>query len=262
MSKKIVFFDIDDTLVNEKKEIPLSAKEAIHELKNNGVYVAIATARPPFLFEDIRKELEIDSYVSFNGQYVVFKQELIYENPLNKEKLKQLFDATKRYNYPMAFVSEREMRATVPDHPFIKKSILLSEYPKVDNEYFLKEKIYQALMYCKADEERELREAHKDFYFQRWHKYSCDIIPGGGSKAIGVQKILESGGFHIDESYAFGDGINDMEMLQSIGTGIAMGNATEDLKNIADFVTTSVNNDGIMRGLKHFNLIGKEEVKS
>src|SRR5690625_6342097 len=71
MHEKIVFFDIDGTLVDDDKNIPVSAKQAIDELKRNDVYVAIATGRAPFMFEHIRQELEIESYVSFNGQYVV-----------------------------------------------------------------------------------------------------------------------------------------------------------------------------------------------
>src|SRR5690625_7865577 len=96
MHEKIVFFDIDGTLVDDDKNIPVSAKQAIDELKRNDVYVAIATGRAPFMFEHIRQELEIESYVSFNGQYVVFEGETIYENPIGQESLKKLRSEERR----------------------------------------------------------------------------------------------------------------------------------------------------------------------
>src|SRR5690625_7493494 len=106
MHEKIVFFDIDGTLVDDDKNIPVSAKQAIDELKRNDVYVAIATGRAPFMFEHIRQELEIESYVSFNGQYVVFEGETIYKNPIGQESLKKLYEASTIINHPMIYRSE------------------------------------------------------------------------------------------------------------------------------------------------------------
>lgn len=255
MSKKIVFFDIDGTLVDDKKVLPPSAKLAIQDLQRRDVEIVIATARPPFLFEDIRKELNVNTYISFNGQHVVYEDEIIYENPLNRDQLNRLYQSTISYDFPMAFVSDLEMRATVADHPYIKSSILLKDYPKVDSSFFKDEKIYQALLYCVENEEKVLTDNHKEFYFQRWHKYSCDIIPQGASKAIGIKKILNAAGVKHENSFAFGDGINDIEMLQAVGNAIAMGNSIPELKKVADYVTDHVENKGIKRALKHYKLI-------
>src|SRR5690625_363921 len=100
MDKKIIFFDIDGTLVNEEKQIPTSTKESINQLQQAGAHVAIATGRPPFMFKDIRDELGINTYVSFNGQYVVLDGQVIYENPIQMEKIKQLHDDSLKYDYP------------------------------------------------------------------------------------------------------------------------------------------------------------------
>ncbi|HLO11993.1 MAG TPA: HAD-IIB family hydrolase, partial [Pseudoneobacillus sp.] len=88
--KKIVFFDIDGTLLDHEKNLPASTKKALQLLKDNGVFVAIATGRAPFMFTGLREELEIDSFVSFNGQFVVFENEIIYENTLNEKELEKL----------------------------------------------------------------------------------------------------------------------------------------------------------------------------
>lgn len=96
--KKIVFFDIDGTLLDHEKSLPASTKKALKLLKENGVFVAIATGRAPFMFESLRLELEIDSFVSFNGQFVVFENEVIYENPLNEAELHRLSQDAKETN--------------------------------------------------------------------------------------------------------------------------------------------------------------------
>lgn len=81
---KLSFFDIDGTLLDHDKKIPQSTRDAVKQLQEKGVHVAIATGRAPFMFEDIRKELNIHNYVSFNGQYVVFEDEVIFNNPLHQ----------------------------------------------------------------------------------------------------------------------------------------------------------------------------------
>ncbi|OZU90465.1 hydrolase Cof [Virgibacillus indicus] len=257
MNRKIVFFDIDGTILNEKKQIPASAKQAITKLQENGAYVAIATGRAPFMFETIRKELGIESYVSYNGQYVVFEGEVVYNNPLGQEELTKLYQQSSENNFPMVFMTEDHMWASVADHPYITESFgsLKFNYPKVNPNLKNDNKIYQALLFCEKESEEKIAAQHNSFRFVRWHDLSCDVLPGGGSKAVGVEKLIEASGLNITDSFAFGDGLNDMEMIEEVGTGIAMGNAVSELKSIADYVTDDVGNDGILKGLKHLKLI-------
>lgn len=257
MDKKIVFFDIDGTLLDLSKQIPTSTKQAIKELKQNGVYLAIATGRAPFMFEDIREELGIDSYVSFNGQYVVFEGKTIYNNPLGQEELKELYRKSSESGYPMVFMNEVTMRASEKDHSFIKESFggLQFDYPDVDPDFLNENIIYQALMFCEKEQEIPFVKNHDAFHFIRWHDYSCDVLPGGGSKAVGVEKMVKAAGLDMADTYAFGDGLNDLEMLKEIGTGVAMGNAVPELKAVADYTTKHVEAGGIAEGLKHLKLI-------
>lgn len=89
----------------------------------------------------------------------------------------------------------------------------------------------------------------------RWYPTFADVIPRGSGKHIGIAKVCEYYGFSLDECMAFGDGGNDKTMLACVGTGIAMGNAADDVKAVANYSTTSVDEDGIANGLKHFGLI-------
>ena len=78
-----------------------------------------------------------------------------------------------------------------------------------------------------------------------WWNRAVDIIPAGGGKGNGIHKVLEYYHFTPEEAIAFGDGTNDIEMLEAVGTGVAMGNATDNVKAIADDICLSVSEDGV-----------------
>ena len=107
------------------------------------------------------------------------------------------------------------------------------------------------------DEEKELMKVMPHCISARWHPLFCDVSPIGGTKQNGIDKFLEH--YHIDlsETMAFGDGGNDIQMLNHVAVAIAMGNANDDVKEIADYVTDDVDNDGITKALRHFGLLSK-----
>ncbi|MBU5210902.1 Cof-type HAD-IIB family hydrolase [Heyndrickxia oleronia] len=255
--KKIVFFDIDGTLLDNDKKLPESTKEAIWKLKESGVFVAIATGRAPFMFKELREELEIDSFVSFNGQYVVFENKVIYKNPLDPTELENLINYSASHKHPLVFLNEKEMTSNIENHQFIRSSIesLKIKHPSFDPDFYKGREIYQSLLFCEEKDEVLYLDKFKKFYFLRWHEFSMDVLPKGGSKAEGIKKMIEKIGFKLEDVYAFGDGLNDIEMLEAVGTGIAMGNALDVVKQHANYVTTDVMNNGIANGLKHFKLI-------
>ncbi|WP_077211367.1 Cof-type HAD-IIB family hydrolase [Bacillus dakarensis] len=255
--KKIVFFDIDGTLLDHDKKLPAKTKEAIQLLKRSETFVAIATGRAPFMFESLRKELDIDSFVSFNGQYVVFENEVIYKNPLDHNELNRLISFSKSNNHPIVLMNEKTMKATVSHHDFIKESMasLKFAHPEKDEDFYLDRDIYQSLLFCKEGEENKYIDEFNNFLFLRWHPLSTDVIPMGGSKAEGISKMIERLGFELKDVYAFGDGLNDIEMIKTVGTGVALGNAKEEVKKHADLITKDVGEDGIWYGLKELDLI-------
>lgn len=256
---KIVFFDIDGTLLDHEKELPESTKKAIKQLKESGVYVAIATGRAPFMFEDLRKELDIDTFVSFNGQYVVFEGEVIYKNPLNAEKMHILRENAAKSAHPLVYLNHETMKANVEDHPFIHESMgsLKFKHPEFGPSFLDESEIYQALLFIEDKDQQKYMDAYNEFHFIRWHPYSTDILPRGGSKAIGIQRMLERLPFKKENVYAFGDGLNDVEMIDFVGTGVAMGNSHPELFKVANHVTKDVAEDGILHGLELVGLLNK-----
>lgn len=256
--RSVIFFDIDGTLLNHEKKLPTSTKEAIFELKRLGHEVAIATGRAPFMFVDLLEELGINTYVSYNGQYVVLNGDVLYTNPLNITALKQLTDRALSNEHPVVYMDHEDMKANVPEHSFIKESIdtlKISTFPTYDPHYYKERNLYQTLLFCPEGEESQYEQNFTEFDFIRWHPVSVDVLPKGGSKAKGIEKIVEKLGYQEEHVYAFGDGLNDIEMLSTIKNSVAMGNAEPEVKRVAKYVTTSVEDDGIFHGLKMVGLL-------
>lgn len=256
--QSVIFFDIDGTLLNHEKELPISTKEAIFKLKEHGHVVAIATGRAPFMFEDLRKELDINTFVSYNGQYVVLEGKVLYTNPLKIASLEKLTEAALFNNHPVVFMDHEDMKANVPEHAYIKESIetlKIPHFPTHDPHYYKGRELYQTLLFCPEGEEKQYEQEFHDFDFVRWHPVSVDVLPKGGSKAKGIEKIVEKLGFPEERQYAFGDGLNDMEMLLTVKNSVTMGNAGDTVKNAAKYVTKSVEDHGILHGLQMVGLL-------
>jgi Cof subfamily protein (haloacid dehalogenase superfamily) len=254
-----VFFDIDGTLLNDEKELNKTTIEGIQKLKENGVIVAIATGRAPFMIQDLCKQLDISTYVTFNGQYVVHEGKEIYRNPLDVSLLNELRMKANEHEHPMVFMDHKKMKADIETHHHIEKSFssLKMSPPTYDPTYHEGRDIYQSLIfYDRKDDEKFLYDQHfQDLQFIRWHHYSVDILPKGGSKAEGIKKLLEIINIEREHSFAFGDALNDLEMVEYVGTGVAMGNAMVEVKEKADLITKHTNDDGIYHGLKILKLI-------
>ncbi|SDI65063.1 Cof-type HAD-IIB family hydrolase [Natribacillus halophilus] len=255
MDKKLVFFDIDGTLYDDEKTVPYATEKAIETLKERGHEVAIATGRAPFMFESLRQAFDIDTYVSFNGSYVVVAGEVVLARSLQQEALAALHEAASDDQHVMVFMDHEGAITDVENHSRIAQCLgeLNMDYPPIS----LKRPegdIYQALLFTEENEPFSY-DHYRDFNFVRWHKFSVDVLPAGGSKAKGVQKAADILDVDIQDTLAFGDALNDIEMLELVGTGVAMGNALAATKAAADFTTAAVDEEGIAKGLKKLGLL-------
>ncbi|OXS77239.1 hydrolase Cof [Lysinibacillus sp. KCTC 33748] len=255
--KKILFFDVDGTLYNSEKILPASAKEALFEARRNGYELAIATGRAPFMIQTLLEELDINTYVTFNGQYVVYRGEVVYTNGVEKDELAEIIAFGEARNEPVVFLDDKQMIASVENNAMVAESLntLKYQYPNLDSTYYMQNDVYQTLIFMEEKDEHLYREAFPNVQFVRWHRYSCDILPNGGSKAVGIEKVLEKMGLTLNDAIAFGDGMNDIEMLQAVGTGVAMGNGHERVKAIATHIAEHVDEDGLAKIMRQLNII-------
>jgi Cof subfamily protein (haloacid dehalogenase superfamily) len=264
MEKKLIFFDIDGTLVNHEKQLPDSTKKAIYRLQELGHKIAIATGRAPFMFQDLLKELNITTYVSLNGQYVMDEGEVVYTNPLDKEELHRLTCSSADVKNPIVHENHEAMRSNVKYHTYIEEgigSLKIKDEPIYDPDHYKENEVYQSLLFCTEEEEKvHFKGKYQKFEFVRWHEYSVDVLPKGGSKAKGIKELVKYLELSMDDVYAFGDGLNDIEMLKFVKNSVAMGNAHDEVKKVAKYVTAHVDQDGILKGLELVGLLEKGAV--
>lgn len=254
---KLVLFDIDGTLLDRHNRIPASAKRAIFTLKEAGHTVALASGRSPFMLEHLRRELGLHSYVSFNGQYVVHEHRLIYSNPIGPELVAQLAAFASEQEHPLVYLDAEGMRCNQQHHPYVEQCMRSLDvlHPECDPRYYEGRHIYQTMLFCTEEHEAMFRQAFPDLHFVRWHPCSMDVLPAGGSKAAGIERLIAETGFRPEDIYAFGDNYNDMEMFRFVGCSIAMGNAPKAVKKLAAFVTSEAEQDGIWHGLRWAGLL-------
>lgn len=254
---KLLLLDIDGTLLNSRKELPASAREALSKARAQGHELAIATGRAPFMFEELRKDLNIDTYISFNGQYIVHKGETIHKEALNPDTLDSIIEFAGQRDHPLVYMNELKMVSSIDFHPDIDESIksLKFPHPQTEKGFHSDNDIYQALVFCEEAEEQQYHETFTDMDFVRWHRVSCDILPKGGSKASGIKHLIRATGHTIEDTIAFGDGLNDLQMMEIAGISVAMANGHEKTKAIASHVTGHVDDDGLAKAFRHFGLI-------
>ena len=257
MDYKIAFFDIDGTLVNDEKKIPQDTIEAIAEVRRRGVEPVIATGRAPYFFERLAQQLAIDSYVSLNGGYVVYQGKPIYQCPIPRADVEALVKLSTEHCHSLVFEGSSAFYANSEIDPSVQTSVqsLKVDLPGYDPDYWTKEDIYQIFLHCEETDEHLYQEHIPGLRYIRWHKSAMDVLPADSSKAIGINAMLRLLDLSPEESIAFGDGLNDKEMLAAVGLGIAMGNAHQDLIPYANYVTTHVDHGGILNGLKYAQIL-------
>lgn len=261
-NRKIVFFDLDGTLMSDDKTILPSTKEALKALRDKGIITVICTGRSPYMFRQLTQDLEFDSYISMNGQHVVFEGKELFSNPMDPALLAEVSALANEHGHGITYSNHDLFSSNTADHPFIEGSLgrLKLAYPEVQADIFSHSPVHQIQLYAGEEEIRKYEERYPDHVFIRWGENAVDMLPKGASKAVGILEVLKHTGIAREDSYAFGDGPNDFEMLECVGTGIAMGNAIPELKVKADLVTDTCANDGIAKGLIAVGLLEESEL--
>lgn len=260
---KALFFDIDGTLVSfDTHEIPVSTIEALTAAKAKGIYIFIATGRPGVIINNLSVLQErklIDGYITMNGGYCFVGKEVIYKSAIPATDVRSLMDFCTARNYPCIVVGEHNICVCQPNkmveqifHDFLKVDILPIKTPE---EALQEKEIFQMTPFITEEAEKEILPAIPGCEIGRWFPAFADITAKGNTKQKGIDEIIRYFDIRLEETMAFGDGGNDISMLSHAGIGIAMGNAKEDVKAVADYVTTSVDDNGIANALKHFNIV-------
>lgn len=256
---KAVFLDVDGTLISfENHKIPRSAIDALTLAHQNGVRLVIATGR---VWTDLRdlEEIPYDAVVSLNGAQCVLRDGTeISAKQIAWEDYVKVRDFAREHGFPIALEVEKGILVNMVNDSVVSLAKMIAHPipPVVDTDKEFREcHCCQLCLYCDEELEKQMMAGLPGLTVSRWNPHFADINVSGVDKAMGMKDIADYYGFDIAETMAFGDGANDIPMLRSAGIGIAMGTAADSVKIHADYVTGSVDEDGIRSALLHFGLV-------
>lgn len=258
---KALFFDIDGTLVSfHTHVIPASTVEALEAAKAAGVKIFISTGRPVTLINNLGAISHlIDGYITSNGAYCYIGDSVVYDRRIGDRDVRALAEAADAGNWMYIVVGTRDLLVRNPDPAVVdtfKKMLNVDDLPTdIPMEEMLRQGVVQMTVFVTVEEEPQVMGATERCVSSRWFPAFTDITAEGADKGSAVEAIARCLGIDISETMAFGDGGNDVPMLRRAGIGVAMGNATEAVQQEADYVTTSVDDNGVSNALRKFGVI-------
>ncbi len=254
---KVVFFDVDGTLLSHvKKEVPESARRAVSELKAAGIKMVLATGRHMVELKKLPiKDMEFDGYILLNGQLCLDASgEVFFGSPMEGKDKEALLDVFHKKEIPLVLVEKEQNYIN-----FLNDTVRTAQWaistPCPEVKAYTGKDFYQAVAYLTKEEEGALKELIPHCKMTRWHDKGVDIGSSASGKVAGIQAFLSQNNISIEETMAFGDGENDIDMLEFVHIGVAMGNADEEVKAKADYVTRHIDEEGVAEALRHFGLI-------
>lgn len=258
MTKKIIFVDLDGTLINKGNRTVLeTTKEAINQAKMNGHLVVLSTGRPPVLFYGIDKQLGIDSFIACNGRFVVVEGKVIYQEPIPTDTITELVEYCEKVKIDLSFQNQNEyILQSNHDNLYKKFSDNFNvDYPILKPDYYKEMDVYQMGLYYDKDDFDKFNQQFSTLSFHFSCGYGLDVNAKGGMKELGLKKVLDYLNYKIEDTIAVGDGYNDIGMIKLAGIGVAMGNAPADVKQHANIIARDVRDDAIYYLFKTLKII-------
>lgn len=265
-SPKIVFFDIDETLHRKETQfMPQSAVDAIAALHARGIHTAIATGRAQVSFPAHIKRLFsdgiMDTLVSINGQYncrfIDGERVTLSCHPLDEAMVSKMVALMRERGWDYAGIAPDAM-AVSSNSPRVEQALEGIAGRHVAPDYALNHPIYQMLLFTDEAQTQTLIDAQAiepGLSLIRWHPLCTDLLNDNGAKARGVRDVCAQLNIPLAQSMAFGDGLNDVEMMRAVGFGVAMGDAREEVKAVTQYTTGTVEEDGIANALRALGVI-------
>lgn len=258
MKYKLIALDLDGTLKNSNNEITEKTKKALIQAQELGIKVVLASGRPTPGLRHEAKELDLEKYegyiLSFNGARVVDvkTKETIYEQTLTIEEAKKAYDRAKEYNLAcMTYEDDMIVTEDIDDeYVCVEARINDIKKKKVSFKDNLKDPIHKVLLTGQPDYVASIVDEFKQPFGDRLSiyrsaPYFIEIMAQGIDKAASLDRLANSLGIKQEEVIAFGDGYNDLSMIEYAGLGVAMANAVDGVKERANIVTLSNDEDGI-----------------
>ena len=270
----VIFLDLDGTLIDYKTNLPLSAARALNEAIDNGNIVFICTGCSKIEIE-ARNLPNVNGYIGGNGCYIEYNNQVIFHKPISKEACKNFVNYCESND--LAYRLECNEGMFISDDYEEKSSLarFFYENGKEADVKLMRHKQLPKYMIKGADMIRstcnktafvlndysdflKAKEFFKEFKVETWGGKGeaalyGSIMNSGIDKYTAIKKVMEL--FPNYKSIAFGDGVVDIPMFKACDIGIAMGNASQEVKDNSTYITDDVDSDGLYNAFKHFNVI-------
>ena len=268
MEYKLIATDIDDTLLNRKKELSPANRKALMKAQDNGYILAVASGRLPYGVRPYAEALDVPGhggyYMGFNGGAILNSRgEIISAGYLDSKYIKPVYDILRPTNATTMVHKGDTIYADnkVNAYTHIESDVIGLPLNVVDDlPSFIDWELPKFLISGEPDELKEIESRLKaalgnevDIYLSM--PWFLEVMPKGINKGTGLRAICADAGIDISQAIAFGDSFNDIFMIRDAGLGIAMGNAEEEVKQAADMVTDDCDSDGIATALEKLGII-------
>lgn len=260
MKKKVLVLDIDGTLTNSRKEISAKTREALIHIQEMGHIVALASGRPTGGLRMYLDELDFPRFggytISYNGACVTNTKtgEEVYKNALPDYVAQWMHSYALEHDMGMCSYVGNELICGTRVDRYIERETTLNQFERrqVDSfEPFMSTDLYKVLLTAvptrAAEQEKRLaRRFMGRLSIYRSEPFFIEVMARGVNKGDAIAGLLERLGMEREDVIACGDGLNDLTMIRYAGLGVAMGNAQQEVKEAADVVTLSNDDDGLI----------------
>ncbi len=263
----IIALDLDGTLTNSEKIITPRTFDALMKAQREGVRLVLASGRPTFGIAALANQLQLADYggyvLSYNGGRIIdwCEKTVIFSQVVDQKLVPILYDFAEKAQLPIVTYLPEAILASKNEGEYLAEEARINGMPVVVAQNFVEEAMQisggstkflipgepELLIQLESEMKAALSEQMEVF---RSAPFFLELPPKGIDKAQSLQRLLTHLGLERESLMAFGDGFNDLSMIQFAGQGVAMANAVEEVKSIADFVTTSNEEDGIAHALE------------
>ncbi|WP_125604253.1 Cof-type HAD-IIB family hydrolase [Lapidilactobacillus bayanensis] len=251
----VVFFDLDNTLLDDHSQVTAEVAAAIQQLRHNNLLPVINTGRAPREILETRQATGIDTFISLNGSYLEHEHQSVYQSPIATDLITGVVELANQLDDGVSFYTTSEIRTLKTDENVNSAyNLIHTEIPEVDPDFYQNNVILMLLL-LNRHHDQAYAEKFPQFTYYRNSPYSIDTVLAGNSKMNGIKQLLHRLKLEDVPTYGFGDGPNDLSMLEFVDHAVAMGNGIPEAKAAAEFVTTANTDHGIVNGLRHFKLI-------
>lgn len=266
MNYQVLVLDLDGTLTNSAKQITPPTKQALIEIQENGKKVVLASGRPPQGVIPLAKELKMDQFgnyiLAFNGGRMIncHTGEIVYNKTLPESITYPLFEIVKKYDADIIGYTDDMLISGIEPNDYSRLESRINNMPILCVDHFpdyVKGPNNKFLISGEPDTIAQIQNECMRHFRSLLNIYCSEpffleIMPQHIDKAYSLQKLLSNIGFRADEMICCGDGYNDITMIETAGLGVAMQNAQPLVREKADYITKSNDEDGVLHVINQF----------